>query len=162
MVINYEFLLSRINELELKVFELESKVKELENSKQIEEHIKLNEVKPNTRIEKYLFDGKCYKKSRLVLAVINKYVKDNPNISAEELEQAFPSSEFKLSTFKCVIKDENIPAKHRKPVKRYFIDEDEIELKDGTMMAVCTQWGKENIGLFIEYVEKYGYVIKLD
>ena len=163
MSINYEYLLSKINELERKVFELELKVNKLENSTQTKQPTQEEEKKYNTRIERYLFEGNYYKKSRLVLAVINKYVYDHPNITAEELDEAFPSRKFKLSTFSCVKKFENIPANHKDPekVKRYFIDEDTlITLNDGTKMAVCTQWGT-NIILFIEHVKKFGYEISL-
>jgi hypothetical protein len=157
---DYDFLLLKINELERKVFELEMKVNSFEKTNN--DSITLDEEKKNnTRIERYLFNGNVYKKSKLVLAVIKQYVVDHPNINASELIEAFPSKEFKLSTFSCVIKLANIPSKHLNPVKRYFVSDDlVITLKDGTKVAVCTQWGT-NINLFIDFVKKYGYEIVL-
>lgn len=194
MSINYEFLLAKINELELRIFELECKVNMLEESNQdedvefeiipkerqelelqynqnkdtglkVEEFVQTNVKKYNSRMEHFLFDGKSYKKSRLVLAVIKKYVSEHPSISEEELEDAFPSRAFRLSTFGCVRDLNKIPDNHKGilkgSVKRYFLGDDLIKLEDGTMMAVCTQWGT-NIGLFIEFVKKYGYEITLE
>jgi hypothetical protein len=157
---DYDFLLLKINELERKVFELEMKVNSFEKANN--DSITLDEeIKINTRIERYLFNGNVYKKSKLVLAVIKQYVVDHPNINASELIEAFPSKEFKLSTFSCVIELANIPSKHLNPVKRYFVSDDlVITLKDGTKVAVCTQWGT-NINLFIDFVKKYGYEIVL-
>lgn len=164
-----KFLLSKINQLEQKVFELEQRIQRVEGSIKTYTQVSLFEsttgenVKTNTRTEKYLFDGKVYKKSKLVLAVIKKYVENNPNITAEELEREFSSREFNLSTFSCVKEVSSIPEKQLNPVKRYYTDEDSIiTLVDGTQMAVCTQWGS-NIGLFIEFVKRYGVeIIKIN
>ena len=38
---------------------------------------------------KYIFEGKKYGKNRLVLAVVNKYMEMNPNISAIQLIMTF-------------------------------------------------------------------------
>ena len=166
MNLNEEFLLSKINNLEKQLFELEKRVKDIEARNVVFTELVNNETilapenKPNTRIERYLFDGKDYKKSKLVLAVIKKYVSDHPDINAEELDAAFPRFEFKLGSFSCVKKFDEIPPNYLHPVKRYFIDEDQlIVLADGTKMAVCTQWGA-NIAYFIEFVKRYGYQIK--
>lgn len=160
---NDEFLLSKINELERKVFELEKRVKALEGEKNILDIVSpdetgLEEGLQNTRTERYIFDGNVYKKSRLVLAVIKKYVDQHPGITVDELNNAFPSRVFK-SSYSCVMDVNLIPQKQIKPVKRYFVDET-IQLNDGTNVAVCTQWGY-NTKYFIEYVtKKYGFVIE--
>ena len=160
---NDEFLLSKINELERKIFELEKKVKALEGESSAANPPYVNcaapgEDKASTRTERYSFDGEVYKKNRLVLAVVNKYVKDNPGITAEELAEAFPAREFK-SSYPCVKVANLVTLKQREPVKRYFVDEP-ISLADGTEVAVCTQWGP-NTKFFIDYVtNKYGYVIE--
>jgi hypothetical protein len=41
---------------------------------------------------KYLFNGQTYGKNRLVLAVVQKYAEENPNISADDLMYAFDNS----------------------------------------------------------------------
>ena len=157
---NDEFLLSKINELERKLFELGKRVEILEsqNNKLGLGDSVFEESRQNTRIERYFFEGKVYKKSRLVLAVINKYVELHSGITVDELNKAFPAREFK-SSYACVMDVDLIPEKQIKPVKRYFVDEP-IVLADGTYVAVCTQWGN-NTKLFIEYViNKYGFVIE--
>ena len=154
-----DFLISKINELEMKDFELEKRLKAIEQinltSDEIESSI---DLKKNTRIERYLFNGNVFKKSRLVLAVLNKYVENHPNVTAAELSLAFPASAFNISSFSCVKDVKLIPENHKSPVKRYFID-DLIELCDGTKVAVCTQWGS-NINLFIKFVKRYGFDIQ--
>ena len=158
------FLLSKINELERKVFELEKRLQAVEERKIVKT------VKPvfvvgeeekvvNTRVERYLFNGESYKKSKLVLAVIKKFVKDHPGITESQLSGAFPSHECKCS-YPIVKESTKIPVRHLEPVKRYFTDDEQlIKLADGTIIAVCTQWG-QNIQNFIEFVKKYGYKIE--
>lgn len=154
MNLNEEFLMSKMNELEMKIFDLEKRVRLLENMISSQDKTQIQQVaeNTNTRIEKYSFDGNIYKKSRLVLAVITEYVKKHPGISESELEQAFPGSAFKLTTYGCVRNVDLISPNYKDgPVKRYYIDE-AIVLNDGTKMAVCNQWGG-NIKLFIDYVK---------
>lgn len=159
---NYEFLLLKINELERKNFELEARIKKLEEKSntiiKITSKDNDNLVETNTRTERYMFNGNIYKKSKLVLAVIKYYIELNSNITLDELSKEFPSYEFK-SSYQCVMDINLIPDKQKEPVKRFFID-DPIILRDGTNVAVCTQWG-QNINLFIAYVtKKYGFVIE--
>lgn len=162
MNLNEEFLMSKMNELEMKVFDLEKRVRMLEEMINFQSKIQSEQISENTntRTEKYSFNGKIYKKSRLVLAVITEYVKMHPGISESELEQAFPGSAYKLTTYGCVRNIDKIASNYKDgPVKRYYIDE-AIILNDGTKMAVCNQWGG-NIQLFIKYVEsKYGFKIE--
>lgn len=160
---NDEFLLSKINDLERKLFEVEKRLKTLEDERTAPnrcdaEERKHDEEKPNTRTERYSFDGEIFKKNRLVLAVVKKYVEKNPSITISELVDAFPAHEFK-SSYACVMDVNLIPEKQIKPVKRYFVDEP-ITLADGNKVAVCTQWGS-NTRLFINYAKKkYGFVIE--
>lgn len=162
-----EFLMSKINELEKKVFDLDKRVKSLEHpTKAVPASVQTTEPalraprgKDTTR---YILDGVEYKKNRLILATVSKYVKEHAGITAEELDRAFPSYEFKLVTFKCVAKLESIPENYKSPVKRYFID-DPIRLDDGTDVVVCTQWNATMTAMFVEYVNKnYGYNIVAD
>ncbi len=163
MTQNYEFWLSKINELERKVFELEKKVNTLKGVREPRRTTRIDddphgEHRINTRIERYKFDGEVYKKSRLVLAVIKKYIETHPGITLDELNRAFPQHEFRCP-FPCVMNVDNVTGRLLTPVKRYFVDEP-ITLSDGTNIAVCTQWGL-NTRLFIDYVtENYGFEIE--
>ena len=160
---NYDFLFYKINELEKKLFDIERRISFIEKNQNYDgdDESELITESSNSRKERFLFNGNSYKKNRLVLAVVKYFVQLQPNITAEELKNAFPSYKFKLrSTFNCVEYLDAIPEWQKEGVKRYFIKNDEvITLKDGTKMAVCTQWGP-NIKYFIAYVKKYGFEIE--
>ena len=100
----------------------------------------------------YKLDGQEYNKKRLVLAVVTKYLYENPNTTYEELEVIFPKkTQGSLGVFSVLgnIKDNS----------RYFTKEYEIlTLQDNCQIAVCTQWGKGNIDIFLEVIRdlKYG------
>lgn len=98
---------------------------------------------------KYLFEGKTYGKSRLVLAVVKKYVEDHHPTTFDELESAFPSSI--QGSLGVVRRIEDVSNKYKGigGVKRYFVD-DVICLASGEQVIVCTQWGT-NIDRFIEH-----------
>ena len=111
---------------------------------------------------KYLFEGKTYGKSRLVLAVLQQYVEDYHPVTFEELEKAFPSTlQGSLGVVKR-IEDVSDKYKGNGGVKRYFIKEDEIiHLSSGEQVIVCTQWGSSNLEKFIEYaILGLGYQIE--
>ena len=110
---------------------------------------------------KYLFNGKTYGKSKLVLAVLQQYVLDYHPTTYDELEKAFPSAlQGSLGVVRC-IEDVSDKYKGNGGVKRYFIKEDEvIHLSSGEIVIVCTQWGINNTIQFINHVKQYGYEIK--
>ena len=117
--------------------------------------------KQNKDFSKYLFEGKTYGKSRLVLAVVKQYAEDHHPATFEELEDAFPSSlQGSLGVVKR-IEDVSDKYKGNGGVKRYFIKEDEIiRLSSGEQVIVCTQWEINNTELLIKHVLEYGYNIK--
>lgn len=98
--------------------------------------------------------------NRMVLDVIKDYAAKNNDITLDELIKAFPFEPF--GQFKTIkIYDEN--NKEDRGRIRYFIKENElIILKDGTKLAVCSQWDKKVVEEFIEYVNKqYKYDIEI-
>ena len=104
---------------------------------------------------KYTFEGNEYGKGRLVLAVVKKYVSEHPNISYNELANIFKPELRKTKNGRGVIalqnkvsdKDKGIGANSH---KRYFVN-DEIMLKDGSIVLVTTEWGSGNIDPFLDY-----------
>jgi len=104
---------------------------------------------------KYIFEGNEYGKGRLVLAVVKKYVSEHPNISYNELANIFKPELRKTKNGRGVIalqdkisdKDKGIGANSH---KRYFVN-DEIMLKDGSIVLVTTEWGSGNIDPFLDY-----------
>lgn len=103
---------------------------------------------------KYLFNGNEYRKGRLVLAVVKKYLEGNSKLSYKQLLEIFPDSlQGSLGVLRRIeeIKDQ----------KRYFTKPEELlKTGDGKEIALCTQWGenkdpkKNNIKKFVDYSTK--------
>ncbi len=109
----------------------------------------------------YQFDGAEYRKNKLVLAVVKKYVDENSPASFADLQNAFPD---KLQGGKKGVvkllgsvsdKDKGVGGQ-----KRYFVDSDDIIELGSEAIVVCNQWGAENIAVFIDHaVNNLGYTI---
>lgn len=101
----------------------------------------------------YQFNGEEYRKNKLVLAVVKKYVEDNTPNNYTDLQNIFPD---KLQgTKKGVVKLLTNVSNKDKGIggqKRYFIDANDIIKLGSDEIVVCTQWGADNIADFIEYV----------
>jgi len=99
-------------------------------------------------------DGKC----ALVRAVVNLYVKQNPNITFREVKEIFPD-ELNGTKFGVLNTYDNafrINAIESSP--RYSINKPLI-LNNSEKIAVCTQWNPMNIAKFIDKAEKLGFNI---
>ena len=105
----------------------------------------------------YIFNGKTYGKGRLVLAVVDEYIKKHNNITLQELHKLFPK-EIQGSFF-VVDSLENakgiVERTHR---KRHFI-KNPIKLSNGEEVVVTTEWGISNIDKFINKARELGYSI---
>ena len=111
---------------------------------------------------KYSFYGLTFGKSRLVLAVVKKYVEDHQPTTFDELKDAFQDAlQGSLGVVRR-IGDVSDRYKGIGGVKRYFVGDDEIiRLSSGEQVIVCTQWGAANMDSFIEHVvNDLGYQIK--
>lgn len=112
---------------------------------------------------RYVFMENVYRKNRLVLAVVQKYLKDHPDTSFKALQRVFPDELQNRACAYGVV----APFEKAKQIldstgyKRYFLNEDDIlKTGDGQQVAVCTQWGIGNIGGFIEVARALGYQIE--
>ena len=105
----------------------------------------------------YRYHGNVVGKNRLVLAVLKQHVESNPDMTFSQLEQAFPKRlQGTYGCFDSVAQADNIYGRGR---KRHFLKAEElIDVKDETI-AICTQWGKGNIGAFIKRADELGHVI---
>jgi hypothetical protein len=125
------------------------------------EKVKSERKEPITKdFSKYMFDGRTYGKSRLVLAVVKKYVEDHHPATFDELEKAFPSSI--QGSLGVVRRIEDVSEKYKGNggVKRYFVD-DIISLASGEQVIVCTQFGAHNTERFVEHaVNEFEYSIE--
>ena len=95
--------------------------------------------------DKYAVNGSGrYGKGKMVEAVINTYVQNNPSVTIEELKEVFPNHLLKgygvIRTEDGTIKD----------YKRFY----KSELPDATVFYICNQWGKDNTDNFVQYVNK--------
>lgn len=106
---------------------------------------------------RYLFEGTVFLKNRLVLAVVKRYVEDNPWISKDQLKKVFSRT---LQGSMGVVENVELAAQRRDFESRFFVREDEvIHLCDGDMY-VCNQWGILNIPNFLKVAEQLGYKIE--
>lgn len=139
-------------EVEQEIIELKKRIEKLES-------IVLGKVqfeeKPARDKTRFLFDNKVLAKNRLVLAVVKKYVKEN-DPDFEKLQQVFDKS---LQGSLNVVETVENASRIKDATKRYFMKE-EIELKDGKKVVVCTQWGIFNIVKFEKNAESLGYMIR--
>jgi len=103
---------------------------------------------------KFQFEGQAYAKNRLVLAVVKKHVENNPEITVQELTQAFTDS--RLPVIIAPI-DEAREIADRTGHRRHFVDEPITLI--GAEIAVNNQWGAGGIEAFIDLAESLGYSI---
>lgn len=103
----------------------------------------------------YLFNGNLYKKNkpgygigRLVLHVIKQFVKDNPDITLEQLNVCFPADLCYYKSYNAFIVEKECIDEGDKG--RFFLNErDIIVLQDFKKITVSNQWGDE------KYLKKY-------
>lgn len=109
---------------------------------------------------KYIFNGVLYKKNRLVLAVVQKYVQDRRgNITCDDLKAVFPK--YLQGSLGVVEKKEIACQRGVDYERRYFTAPQEvIKLSDGEMY-VCSQWGIFNLPQFLNRAEQLGFDIRL-
>lgn len=108
----------------------------------------------------YRFNGEIYCKNRLVLAVVQKYAKESPNISADDLMSAFDKS---LQGSLGVVRPlEGLKDKYADFERRFFTKPHEIIRTSTGDCVVCTQWGKSpkpNIDDFLRRARQLKYEI---
>lgn len=111
---------------------------------------------------KYLFKGRTYGKSRLVLAIVSDYATNHPNITFDELKNIFPDSLQGSPNGVFIHKDQAMEIIKRTGHRRHFTERDEIlTISHNIKIAVCTQWGANlNIERFIQAARSLGYDIK--
>ena len=102
----------------------------------------------------YIFNGNTYGKGRLVLAVVEQYVSDNPGLAKEELEEKFPAAlQGSIGVLSSI---EEAEGKYKG--KRHFV-KNPIRLTNATI-AVCSQWGAGNLEGFLQHTTgELGYAI---
>ena len=116
-------------------------------------------MKGKRDISKYTFNGKAYKKGRLVHAVVQDFVAKNPEMTFDALKKAFPNewqavnpNQRNRAVF-VRLSDAELLYKNKGHKRHFLKDEDTIQLLD-EIIAVSNQWGIGNIGNFIAGANK--------
>lgn len=156
-------LMSRIVTLEEEVATLKKKVSIIEVSDEDISEIDTDETESinstGRDTTKYILDGKKYGKNRLVLAVVKKYMKENPDTTAEELLEIFDKS-LQGSLGVVRILDE-VKVNYSDYKTRFFMLPNE-QIKTSTKnCVVCTQWGIANIGNIVTRAKQLGIDIAI-
>ena len=108
---------------------------------------------------KYRFNGEVYNKRKLVLAVVQEWIRTNRPDSISDLTAAFPQDLRRGGVFVPVSKAEAIV--ERQGRGRHFMREDEVvNLSDSTQYAVSNQWSKRWIDSFIARAVDLGFDIE--
>lgn len=96
---------------------------------------------------KYTFHGTEYGKGPLVRAVVREYLEKHPKTTVHELKEIFPKKEVH-STF------EVVESVRRASKGRFFLNRSDLIKAADSKIAVTSQWSKNNIDSFIEFVRK--------
>lgn len=108
---------------------------------------------------KYILDGKIYGKSRLVQAVVRKYLELNSNTTAEELIQIFDKS--LQGSFPVVETLDYVKSKYTDYQKRFFTDKKDLITTKTQICTICSQWNYKNIKNILVRAEELGIKIKI-
>lgn len=105
---------------------------------------------------KYQFNGQEYGKGRLVLAVVQQYVLDNPDTTFAELQSVFPRQlQGSIGVFN---EFSEVSRKYgNKNHKRHFIKDTELVKLSDCTIAVSTEWGAGNFPGFLLHLEELGF-----
>jgi hypothetical protein len=122
------------------------------------EYQNLSGGKDKTR---YSFNGRMYGKGRLVLAVVEEYIRKHNNCTLAELQEIFPKelqkNYFVVDTLENA---KNIIQESRRHQGRHFV-ENPIVLNNGEKVVVTTEWGIGNIDRFIAKAKDLGFNIEV-
>lgn len=105
---------------------------------------------------KYSFNGKHYGKGRLVLAVIEDYIKKDNSATIETLNHTFQNT---LQGTYSLVKNSKDLENSEKLRKRYFVN-NPIQLCNEEEIVVTNQWGIGNIQRFIDVARTLNYIIE--
>ena len=106
---------------------------------------------------KYILDGKKYGKNRLVLAIVQKYMEMNDNVSSAKLMLVFDRSlQGSLGVIRTIDDVRNDYSDYQ---RRFFCQPDEIVRTTTEDCVVCTQWGKFNIDNIIARAKELGIIV---
>lgn len=89
----------------------------------------------------YAFKGKQYGKGRLVLAVVQDYLKKHPKLTVRDIKTLF-NSQLDI-----------VESRHKADSKKFFVNEDDSLHAIGGNIVVTNQWTARNILPFISFAK---------
>lgn len=147
----YTYSLAKTDEKESVIIEKKN-TKAVKVEKEIDE-VKLPSLGRNT--DKLKFNGELYPKGRLALAVFKKYLEDHPKTTIAELKKVFPDElSQRYGFFQTVEKAKKLCTDR----PRYFLKPEELLKVGNHKIAVCSQWGSNNLPL--KHFKSLGFIIK--
>ena len=148
-------LLDRVSSLEEQVNQLRLNIQNKEEKSDDDTYTINSTTGKDTT--KYLFDGRKYGKNRLVLAIVKRYMRENPDTSKEQLMEVFDKS---LQGSLGVIRELNeVKNSYSDYERRFFVASNDIIDTETGICVVCNQWGVSNIGNMIARAKKLGMEI---
>ncbi len=106
---------------------------------------------------KYKFNGEEYGKGPLVLAVVKKYVEDNPDATFKQLKEVFPDT---LMPRWHIFRNEQEAIKLSANKPRYFLKHP-IKIKgQKEPIVVSNQWTAALIDKFLPVIKSIGYKVR--
>jgi hypothetical protein len=105
--------------------------------------------------EKLKFNGELYGKGKLVLAVVKKYISDNPKATLTKLKEVFPDS---LQPRYGVVQEIGKAKKLSEDRDRFFFKPEDLIKVGDKKIAVCNQFGSHNLPL--KHFKSMGFIIK--
>lgn len=124
----------------------------------------LAEDQVSTRMDttQYTFEGQTMGKGRLVLALVKRYVRENPGVTFQDVRSAFPDelqagSPIQFTKQRCVVaRLDDLSSVAR---KRFHVGDGEtIELRDG-VIVVSREWNRFNIQHILKRAQELGYAV---
>lgn len=112
-----------------------------------------------TNAQTYILDGEKYQyKNHLVLAVVQKYYMEHPDISAGKLMMVFDKS--LQGSLGVIRKLEDVSSRYKDYELRFFCKPKDVIHIDRDLYVVCNQWDKNNIGNILMKAKELGYTVE--
>jgi hypothetical protein len=110
---------------------------------------------------RYSFMGQSYRKNRLVLAIISQYLLNHPDTDFQQLKEAFPDTLQSPLGVTRTLEVANDRLQRDKTPRYFLLDNEVLNLTDGSKIVVCNQWGIGNIENFVDHARrKHEYEIQ--
>lgn len=123
---------------------------------------KAHQMNTHKDTTQYTFDGQTTGKGRLVLALVKRYVRDNPGVAFNDVRSAFPDelqadSPIQFTKQGCVVaRLDDLSSTAR---KRFHVSAaDTVQLADA-VIVVSREWNRFNVQNILRRAQELGYAV---